>query len=249
MNFQYISDTHIEFFNENQLNQFIKTIKPLSDICILAGDIGNPFLLSYKIFLNSMSLKFKKIFLISGNHEYYYNDLIETIEQIKNIIKTFKNISFLDNSFEDYQNIRWIGTTQWTKIIDTTYSFQDRNLIKNMTINKYNELHIMSIDFLTKTLIKSKQDNIYTIIITHHLPLYELIDKKYKNIFNAKYNQYYYAELDELIKKYNSIIKCWVYGHAHIKSIKSFYNVKFLCNPVGYIGENSLNEINEIFNF
>ena len=44
---QYISDIHLEFYN---LSKIIKLI-PSAPILCLAGDIGNPLLENYEIFL------------------------------------------------------------------------------------------------------------------------------------------------------------------------------------------------------
>ena len=246
--FQYISDIHIEFFNDFELHNFIQKIKVNSDICVLAGDIGNPFLLNYCTFLENISKLFKKIFIIAGNHEYYYNDLQETKKQIKKVIEILPNISFLDNTYEDYNEIRWIGTTQWTKITNPNYTINDINTIKDMNITKYNELYLICEQFLTSILEQSCKDNKKCVVITHHLPIFDLTDKQFRDSFNKNYNQWYSGCLDDLVKKYNNIIKAWVYGHTHIQSIQFLYNVNFLCNPIGYIGENdNNNEINNIW--
>ena len=49
---RYFSDLHLEFIKPNNINRFLQKITPCSDeICILAGDIGNPFhMLNYDVF-------------------------------------------------------------------------------------------------------------------------------------------------------------------------------------------------------
>ena len=96
---RYFSDLHLEFIKPSQINNFIKKI-PCSDneICILAGDIGNPYQENYDIFMNHISKNFKKSFYITGNHEYY--NKTKTIKDT-NIFLTeyftkFDNISFLE---------------------------------------------------------------------------------------------------------------------------------------------------------
>ena len=39
-------------------------------------------------------------------------------------------------------------------------------------------------------------------------------------------------------------IKSWIYGHTHTKSVQNKFNIPFLCNPLGYDGENIDPEIN-----
>ena len=43
MKLRYISDLHLEFIKSNKIEQFIRKIPSgIEEICILAGDVGNP---------------------------------------------------------------------------------------------------------------------------------------------------------------------------------------------------------------
>jgi len=44
--------------------------------------------------------------------------------------------------------------------------------------------------------------------------------------------------MDEFIEANKNKITCWIYGHTHTQSIIMKNNVPFLCNPIGYPGEN-----------
>ena len=98
MNLRYFSDLHLEFMKPKQIEQFIKKIPPgMEDICVLAGDIGNPYQPNYDMFMNFISGNFKKTFIIPGNHEYYNKtkSIQETNDFMKEYFKNFKNIRFL----------------------------------------------------------------------------------------------------------------------------------------------------------
>lgn len=168
--------------NTNQVNKFKNSIQPTAYICILAGDIGNPYKTTYKDFLSYTNSIFKKVFLIAGNHEYYKNSIYETKNYIKELISEFKNISFLDNSYEDYENYRFIGTTQWSEVTNTQYTINDIEYINNFNIDKYNKLYYEAKDFLETSIVPN------SIVITHHLPLYELTYPKYRVGIMNKYN-------------------------------------------------------------
>jgi predicted MPP superfamily phosphohydrolase len=74
MKIRYFSDLHLEFIKSSskEIEKFIKQIPSgIEDVCILAGDIGNPYQLNYDIFMNYINNNFKKSFIITGNHEYY----------------------------------------------------------------------------------------------------------------------------------------------------------------------------------
>ena len=238
MKIQYISDIHLEFMKDNLVNTFINSIKPCANILILAGDIGNPYQQRYKTLLEYVNNKFKKIFIIAGNHEYYSNRVENTKDTIKKICKNYENVSFLDNSYEEYDGYRFIGTTQWTEIRNPLYTINDINKINDLTIEKYNNLFYEAKEFLEKSVVPN------SIIITHHLPMNDLTDPKYKVGFMAKYNQWFNANLDTFIEKHNEDIKAWFYGHTHSRSVQNHYGVNFYCNPLGYPGENSYEDIN-----
>lgn len=238
MKIQYISDIHLEFLNLNEVQLLISKIIPKADICILAGDIGNPYSKYYRLFLEYINNSFKKTFLIAGNHEYYKNSIIETKLYIKAVCESFLNISFLDNSFEDYEGSRFIGTTLWTEITNPNYTVNDIKYINNFSIYDYNKLFYEAREFLEKSIVPN------SIIITHHLPLNDLTHPKYMSGPISNYNQWFNANLDCFVKNNTSNIKGWFYGHTHTRSIQQLYGVNFYCNPLGYPKENNYKDIN-----
>ena len=237
MKLRYLSDLHLEFIKHNRIEQFIRKIPyGINEICILAGDIGNPYELNYDIFMNFISKNFKKTFVIPGNHEYYNKTktIQETNEYMKYYFQQFNNISFLNNNYEIYNNYCFIGTTLWSKITNPTYEINDVYQIPNFDYIQYNRLNMLSVDFLENTL----QNNENCIIITHHMPSSSLIDIKYKTPQMLPYNQWFYCDMDDLIERKKDKIKCWFYGHTHIPSNVIINEIPFLCNPIGYPCEN-----------
>jgi len=156
MKVRYFSDLHLEFIKENKIEEFIKKIPPGNDeICILAGDIGNPYKKNYDIFMKFINNNFKKTFVITGNHEYY--NKIKSIEDTNNYLteyfKQFENISFLNNQYEYYNNYCFIGTTLWSKITNPIYEINDVCAIPNLDYIKYNSLNMLCVDFLEDAFI------------------------------------------------------------------------------------------------
>lgn len=237
MKIRYYSDLHLEFYRENEIDFIINKIPNGKDeICILAGDIGNPYEENYKKFMYFIENNFKKSFIIAGNHEYY--NLYKSIEEIniylENFFTKYSNITFLNNNYEYYEDYCFIGTTLWSKIINPNIQINDLHFIYNFDYLQYNRLNMIAVDFLEDAI----NNNNNCIIITHHLPTNNLINEKFKTYKYRPYNQFFYTNLEELIEKYNNKIKCWIYGHTHIKSIKKINNISFLCNPIGYKNEN-----------
>jgi predicted phosphohydrolase len=237
LNLRYLSDLHLEFIKPNKIEQFIKQIPyGIDEICILAGDIGNPYQSNYDVFMKYISENFKKTFVIPGNHEYYNKTktIQETNNHLKEYFQNFNNISFLNNSYEIYDDYCFVGTTLWSKIINPNYKINDVYNIPNFDYIQYNRLNMLSVDFLEDVL----ENNDNCIIITHHVPSNSLIDIKYKTQKMIPYNQWFYCDMDELIEKERSKIKCWIYGHTHTTSKSMIHDIPFICNPIGYPNEN-----------
>lgn len=230
MRIQYLSDMHLEFLKTPPL---IKAVAPV--LCLL-GDIGYPFSNIYQEFLYNINSnpKFKKIFIISGNHEYYSKEksINEVDIQISDIIKNnnLNKISFLNNTKEYYDNHLFVGTTLWSHISDPNHLINDFISIKDMTVDKYNELHHDAKNFMSSSISNTNKK---TILLTHYLPSYTIIHPKYSKY--SKYNQCFASECDHLI---NDPVSLWLYGHTHTPKIDYINKVPVICNPIGYPEEN-----------
>lgn len=234
---QYISDIHLEFIQNTQiiLDKIIKT----SDICVLAGDIGYPFENHYEEFLIGISKKFKHIILIHGNHEYYQlgKNKGKTMKQIINKtieiinINNLDNIYFLNNSYIDIDNIRFIGSTLWSLIKNPLFLINDSKYIEEFNVEYFNNLYNSNVEILSNHIEKAKLDNKQVVIVTHHLPSYECIASKYKHY---DINQCFASNSDNLI---NSPVILWIFGHTHSPIEKLINKVKCIANPIGYPGE------------
>lgn len=243
----YLSDLHLEFYDENELKDVISRIIPKSEICVLAGDICYPFQKSYEIFLMDMNNKFKHVFLIHGNHEYYrlcenegklMKDIINKTNDIINS-NDLKNIHFLNNSYYDIGNYRFAGTVLWSHIKDPNYLINDADTIVELDVNSMNRVHNECTKFIENITEKSKQDEKKLIVVTHHMPSYTLIDPKYEKY--KKYNQCFASDCDYLVK---DPIICWIFGHTHTKMEKTINNIPVLVNPIGYPEENECVDYN-----
>ena len=246
MKMRYFSDLHLEFIKPNKIERFIRKIPSgIDEICILAGDIGNPYQINYDIFMQFISKNFKKTFVISGNHEYYNKTktIQETNDFLKDYFQQFNNIRFLNNTYEIYENYCFIGTTLWSHITNPIYEINDTCSIPHFDYIQYNKLHMMSVEFLEEALKKNNN----CIIITHHVPSESLIDIKYKTEQMIPYNPWFYCNMDELIETKKDKIKCWIYGHTHTPSNIIINEIPFLCNPIGYPNENKILDFEKNF--
>ena len=235
MRIQYFSDIHLEF-----CKHITPKIKAVAPVLCLAGDIGYPNMDNYTKFLYDLNLHsgFEKIFLIAGNHEYYkQNETIkETNQKINELIEKNKlyKVSFLNNACEFYNGYLFVGSTLWSKIENSNKRLtNDFSSIKDITIEKYNKNHEESLLFLSNEI--NYYNNNKIVVMTHFLPSYSLIEKKYEKF--AEYNQCFASNCDHLIK---DPVCLWIYGHTHYPKKSIINNVNVVCNPIGYQRENKI---------
>jgi len=237
MRLRILSDLHLEFVKPYQMYGLFKKIVPQSDeVCILAGDIGNPYTNNYTQFMDYINANFKKTFVIAGNHEYYNTKttIYDTNKHLTDYFTMHENITFLNNTSEIYEDHCFVGTTLWSKVTNPFYDINDMYRIKFFDHTEYNALNRKCIKFLEDSANTEKN----MVVITHHVPSYKLIDNKYKTIKNAPYNQWFYSDMDGFIEKNKDKIKYWIYGHTHTPLSSILYDVPVICNPIGYPGEN-----------
>lgn len=247
MKVQYVSDLHLEFYDNYTFENFIK---PSAEILFLLGDIGDPDTMIYKNFIQDCSIHFNKVFLIAGNHEYYSGKNINDINLIiQNICSSYDNVIFLNNDFyeltEDYV---LLGTTLWSNLsqnemVDLIFSSNDflkiKNDGKNLDFNMVNFFFKNNVRWLEDNL--KKMNNKKIIILSHHLPSYKCINKKYNQ---NRTNSAYASNLDYLFSKYN--INYWFFGHTHTSVDMTINRTVLICNPMGYI--RNIGKENEQYN-
>lgn len=239
MKIQYCSDLHLEF-PENR--KFLKTypLIPVGEILLLAGDIA---LLrtqeEYKDFFKDLSKKFKAVYWIPGNHEYYYSDLTTVgLPLFENI---FDNVFLLNNKMICYGNVEIIFSTLWSHIpvqhewtVQKSVSdfFYIRKDGKTIMPNDLNEVHETDLQFI-KTEI-AKPTNNKRIVVTHHVPTFQHYPPQY---INSEINCAFATELYDVIEKSN--IDYWIYGHHH-SNIADFKigNTNMITNQLGYVKQN-----------
>lgn len=235
MKIQYVSDIHLEM--RARSGDF--PIDKNGDILLLAGDIGYPSHNNYKYFLQQQSLQFEKVFITTGNHEYYdktfQGNMTNCDDYCREVCRSMprQNVEFLQNDHVQLvPGINIFGGTFWTFIPSSkasvvSASINDYTQIKGLTADITSSLYEQSVAKLNECL-ESDEDSKW-IVMSHHLPKSTLIQPKYRH-----YGALNYAFAGNISAADNPRILAWVYGHTHDASITD----KFYCNPIGYPGEN-----------
>jgi predicted phosphodiesterase len=228
------SDLHLEFNNKPIVKCVKICMKNPTKYIVLAGDITNfeDRFEDFSILIEELKKYSKTIIYILGNHEYYKihgRKSDEVIYLYRELCKDL-GIIFLENESYESDDYVFYGATLWAnfsetafKMINDSQSFSSVDLI--------NDIHKKSV-YNIESFIKDYSSKKPLIMITHHMPSFSLIDKKYKNY--KELNTAFASELDHLIR---NPITHWIYGHTHTPNETIINNVKLLCNPHGYPGE------------
>lgn len=266
------SDLHLEFYknidvikskfnselvehNKTKItSEHNKTKIQKNNLLFLCGDIGYPFNDNYDEFMNFVSNKFSKIFVVSGNHEYYNasKTISEIDTQINHITDKYNNIHFMNNQVKHLPefNLTVIGSVLWSRVTINEKLINDFNYIntkqgtKNnqlISIQDYNNLHNESLKKLT-TNIYENNNTTQTIIMTHHLPSFKMIHPSYKG---SKINDFFATNLEFLMQQFN--INYWLCGHTHFRMEKIIHDTKVIAYPYGYKKDLSKKRILKLF--
>lgn len=239
MKIQYASDLHLEFDENSKFLEDFPLI-PCGDILILAGDIGYIGHSTYNEhpFWDWASKCYDRVLVVPGNKEFYGN---YDLEELKNGMKVSirSNIHWYYNKSEIIDGIEFLLTPLWsfipvsTEIMvkkvhpDFKFIYYDGKLL---SVDIYNKLHNLCIDFLMKEL---PEKNGKRIIVSHHAPSIKCTSEEFKkDLLNCAF----YSNMENLIKLYNP--EYWLYGHSHrnIGDIQVGKTI-LLSNQLGYINK------------
>lgn len=248
MDIQYISDLHLEFYDEKPL-PYESFLTPVAPYLVLAGDIGIPDLKGYGLFLEWCSSRWEKIFVVAGNHEYYTSKTplkldLETKEaKIRSICESYPNIYFLqcDSVLIPEHKVRILGCTLWSSVPDSVkemamlYMNDSRQILlsgsQRFTPWSMTDLHERHRLWLEEAIQNCEQKNERCLVITHYLPSYSLIAEKYEG---HPLNSCFASDCEDLMRP---PVVGWFCGHSHTGVQKTIRGSVCVLNPYGYPGE------------
>lgn len=228
MKFRIVSDLHLDFEYKEL------SILPDEDeqVLILAGDTTANLDL-FDEFLLDITYRFKQVFIIYGNHEYYGHSMETHKDALYELCTEYHNIQVLDNLAVNYEGVTIYGGTLWTNAYKDPASWlNDFNVVQYRDENGdnlYYEEHKNQLYHIVE-MIKG-----FDVIITHHAPSYKSVSPMFEN---SQMNKYFVNNLDTLIIDNDDKLKLWVHGHCHNSSNYMIGNCNVLCNPKGYKNEN-----------
>ena len=219
---------------------------------LLAGDIGWPRHLVYREFLARVAARFDHVFLVAGNHEYYQAgcggdnrprktmmpaDRVMTMieNEIRAVTHKLASVVFLKDAHFDIPgtDVAVYGTTMWSDVAIADERYVEEHIgdyacIPGFTVGYGRRLFAESRTKLGAFLDACERDGKRAVVLTHHLPSYDLISAKYAN---ERGNSAFASDLRDLADR--PCVAAWVAGHTHAPCERG----KFHVNPIGYPSE------------
>lgn len=262
------SDLHLEFGDITLTNDENAEVLILSGDIIIAEDIRrNPIPKTddefdiaiynttrtdtakrYRKFLNHITKEFNDIIYVAGNHEFYHGKWNQTIKVLREECQRYTNIHFLECDTKVINDVTFVGGTLWTDcnngdpltlhgLANCMYDFTGiRNDDHGYT--KLRPAHTMDRHRKTVKYFKHVLDNTNgkVVIVGHHAPTAKSVHERYIN--DTIINGGYCSNLGEFILD-NPRIVLWTHGHMHDPFDYMVGDTRVVCNPRGYVGNDT----------
>lgn len=247
-----LSDIHLEMDKNSSDKESKVDIQNFFDesnranIIFLLGDIGNVYEERYWAFMMSCSKRYKKVFVILGNHEFYGTSIENAVKKMREHSKTMDNIVFLNKDTYDIDELdmpglsgfRIAGTTLWSHVEDEQMSdircfISDYRAILGWSVEDNNCTHAASLKWLKREIDRARADGKKLLIMTHHAPLLESCQAKHRG---SPLSSAFETDLSSLIKA-NPHICMWMHGHTHHTDTRKVGETIVISNQYGYSGE------------
>lgn len=250
-NWQVASDLHLEFYDKHDKGRITPEVfmKPrLAPNLALCGDIGQPTRPAYRAFIDWCAQNYEATYVVSGNHEYYTLATKEAkIEKeiddvIRSVCARHSNVFFLQKDAIQTPKGRILGCTLWTYIAPQNrfaaqQTMNDYTMIPNWSVDYQRRRHAEHVSWLSDQIHQAEEYNEPTVVLTHHLPTFNLIHSEFKES-TTNYN--FASALDHLIRP---PVTAWFCGHTH-RQVELLQNGTYLlANPFGYPNENKTTDV------
>lgn len=257
MNFDIISDLHLDFFlnhtsslNEKKLVRYCKDVLFYeghihSEVLLVAGDIGHYNYQAKVLFEYLVKHYYKKIFFVVGNHDYYlistniekkYGNSRNRVQELKDMFKDNEDIHLLDGDIIEYNGFRIGGCAMW---YDGSYCNKVNLFCNPLSLwkekmNDYGMIkgYVDFYDILSEE--RPKLERIYrdsNILLTHINPMPHAMFFDEEHRMDATTGFYAF---DGEYQVEHTPAKLWVFGHTHTSKDIEVYGTRIICNAMGY---------------
>lgn len=225
---QYASDLHLEFYKSPP--SFQKLLKPVAPLLALAGDIGSPQFPHYTEFLRYCSEHWESVFVVAGNHEFYRRTYQHNLQLCGEVASQFPNVHFLHRGRVELPQygVTVLGATLWSDV-GTPYRQEvakdvlsdyryiavekeeigEERQVRPLEPSDTDRWHHEDAAWLHREIQENASIGRPVIVITHHLPTYQLISARYQQ---SPINFCFASDCRHLLR---DPVRAWICGHTH----------------------------------
>lgn len=233
-----ISDVHTEF--ENYLEEL-----PEADVCVLAGDWcvaarlhQSKYRKRVTNFIQRLSDAYHAVIVIAGNHEYYHGYYETTDNIIREFLRPWANVAYLQRNTIIIAGVCFIGCTLWTDFANDNpmaklyadYGMTDYRVIKKgeatITPDDILAVHREDLAYIDHSLWLARYNT--RVVITHHAPSYRSCHPEFAGSYLNP------AFMSELPEKFFEKPTLWIHGHIHWNHDYDHYGCRVVLNARGY---------------
>jgi predicted phosphodiesterase len=227
-----MSDLHLEFHGDDG-EEFVKRLNPEGvDALVLAGDIVSlRFYHEAEVRLKQFCDKYKHVFYVPGNHEYYRCFPEASAKLLKALPLNIPNLYILEpGNVKVLDGQRFIGGTMWFRNDADNIKYQ--SLLNDFyQIKKFVPWVYEQNALFCGWIGKSCQPG--DIVISHHMPSPKSVHPRW---VGSALNRFFLCDMELYIQSKKP--KLWIHGHTHDPFDYSLEGCRVVCNPLGYPGEN-----------
>ena len=205
-----------------------------------------PRLPNYETFLYTQASRFEHVLVIAGNHEFYGSTDVAVKDCIASLCAKKENLHFLDQGKCDISGFRFLGCTLWSNIptehaseiqrslndyvcIDTPSTTSlGKPINRRITPADTNRWHQSDRDWLSEEIKIAKEQNLPTVVLTHHAPL--VTGTSPPEYEGGCTNAAFATDLSSMM----GTPKAWLFGHTHYSSDQMVNGTRVLSNQRGY---------------
>mmetsp|Transcript_44770 Transcript_44770/g.112851 ORF Transcript_44770/g.112851 Transcript_44770/m.112851 type:complete len:671 (-) Transcript_44770:781-2793(-) len=244
---QVLSDVHLEFYANWEAGKRAAALdallEPAADYVALLGDIGLVSEALYSAFLLRLASKFKGVYVLLGNHEYYRNTVRGTLDAALEVCELHPNLHLVQKHSFLLEGVRVLGTTLWSLVPESeqevvSMCMTDYHRILDDTVEPTirlsvattNRWHREEVEFLRGELAAAKANDEPVLVLTHHSPLVGMGCSN-PDFWGGHVHSAFGTDLRSL---FGAPLHTWVYGHTHYYQDMHIAGTRVVSNAKGY---------------
>jgi UDP-2,3-diacylglucosamine pyrophosphatase LpxH len=241
ISFDLISDLHVDTWE----HEFDWTGCATSPYCIVAGDVSKNRQQMVQV-LRHLGQCYQAVFYIDGNDEHVENleHLSPSYASLARQIQKIPNVVYLQDNVVVVDGVAVVGTNGWWGYdldlsidpVSVASWWQDKAQVSDSAVKAVAKMATTDATYLVSSIrrLQSHQDVKKIVVVTHTVPLSELIEHDIELEGTMRFNCMGNAYMQQvLMADHMDKIHTWCFGHYHGSIDQIRHGVRFVNNCRG----------------